>query len=120
MDLSDTEREFGVRIGLEAWPLANPPARVSVAATEPVPAASTIKLFILAALLDSHGLSGEIELRPGDQVGGSGVLNSLSAGRSWSVRDLATLMIIVSDNTATNVLIDLLGVEFINGWIQAR
>lgn len=120
MDVPAIEREFGVTIGLSAWPLAEPAAAVDVAADTPVPAASTIKLFILAALLGSHGLSGEVVMTSEDQVGGSGVLNSLSAGRAWPLTDLATLMIIVSDNTATNLLIDLLGVVFINDWIRAH
>ena len=120
MDLSRLARQFGVDIGLCAWPLHDEAARIEAAADVPVPAASTIKLFILAALLDSRGLHGELTMTAEDQVGGSGVLNSLSPGRSWTIRDLATLMIIVSDNSATNLLIDLLGVEFLNGWIAGH
>lgn len=120
MDIPALEKQFDLTIGLAAWPLSDPGAAVMAAADTPVPAASTIKLYILAALLDSRGLEGNLTMTAEDQVGGSGVLNSLTPGRSWAVRDLATLMIIVSDNTATNLLIDCLGVEFINDWIRGQ
>ncbi|WP_110112285.1 serine hydrolase [Bacillus sp. CGMCC 1.16541] len=41
-----------------------------------------------------------------DKVGGAGVLTSLSDAATLTIKDLLTLMIIVSDNTATNLLID--------------
>lgn len=48
-------------------------------------------------------------------VAGSGVLQFFSDGGSeLSIRDLAVLMIVLSDNTATNILIDLVGKERIN------
>ncbi|MBX5467581.1 MAG: class A beta-lactamase-related serine hydrolase [Firmicutes bacterium] len=83
------------------------------------PAASTIKVPILAELyrrVEEEGLSLDrtLRLRAEDQVGGSGVLADLTPGTRWRLRDLATLMITVSDNTATNLLIDFLGVESVN------
>ena len=46
------------------------------------------------------------------QVGGSGVLEHLGRGTSeLSVRDIAVLMILISDNTATNMLIELVGMD---------
>jgi beta-lactamase class A len=48
-----------------------------------------------------------------DRVDGSGVLKLLQAGASLTLLDLATLMIVVSDNSATNVLIDRLGLATI-------
>lgn len=48
-----------------------------------------------------------------EKVGGSGVIFALSENAKLSIGDLMTLMIIVSDNTATNVLIDILGLETI-------
>jgi beta-lactamase class A len=79
------------------------------------PTASTIKLAIVYELF-TQAAEGKIRL---DQamtldrskaVGGSGVLNELGTP-TLSVRDYATLMVMLSDNTATNVLIDLLGME---------
>lgn len=50
-----------------------------------------------------------------DQVGGSGVLFELGDHTSQlSIRDLGILMIVLSDNTATNMLIDLVGMENVN------
>jgi beta-lactamase class A len=48
------------------------------------------------------------------RVGGSGVLQALSQAASVTVKDLLTLMMIVSDNIATNLLIDMLGIESLN------
>ena len=53
-------------------------------------------------------------------VAGSGVLQFFSDGRSeLSIRDLAVLMIVLSDNTATNILIDLVGKDRINRTMAA-
>jgi len=77
-------------------------------------AASIIKVPIMAAVYEQafHGklaLSDKIVVRAEDMVGGSGVLGSLSPNLELSIYDLVVLMIIESDNTATNVLIDRLG-----------
>lgn len=90
---------------------------------EGFPSASTIKLYIMVRLLEvvaagERGLDDEVVMQASDQVGGSGVLKSLTAGRAWTLRDLAMLMMIVSDNTATNMLIEALGVEAINDFMQ--
>lgn len=90
--------------------------------TKRFPAASLIKLPILwecFSQLESGRLSSEarILLTERDKVGGSGVLQALEAGLALTIQDLATLMIIASDNTATNLLIDLLGQARINAAI---
>lgn len=59
-------------------------------------------------------LDDEITVNKEAVVGGSGVLQALNGPSSWSIHDLLTVMIIVSDNVATNVLIDILGFEAIN------
>jgi beta-lactamase class A len=51
-------------------------------------------------------------------VPGFGVLRSLQPGAVLRLRDLASLMIVISDNTATNALIDRLGIGPINTTIQ--
>lgn len=92
---------------------------------ERFPAASTIKVYVLQALMERVA-AGELDLaderavQAGDRVSGSGVLKALSPGRSYTLLDLATLMIVVSDNTATNMLIDALGVGLINEVIGGR
>jgi len=77
-------------------------------------AASTIKLLILIAVaraIDAGtlDLSATIVPDPGTIVGGSGVLNWLSRDLAPTIADHAWLMIAVSDNTASNVLIDAIG-----------
>lgn len=78
--------------------------------------ASVIKVPILVELFcrrdeDGISLDEKIELTQECKVDGSGVLKELQPGTKFSLFDLATLMIIQSDNTATNMIIDLLGPE---------
>jgi len=94
-----------------------------VASEQPFAAASTIKLPILVALYEAAdrgelSFAEELVVREEDQVGGAGILRLLSPGARVAVRDLATLMIAVSDNTATNMLLDRLGVERVNATCQ--
>lgn len=79
-------------------------------------AASVIKVPIMAAVFSAveHGqltLTDPIILKQEYFVGGSGVLQHLTQGTSLSIRDIIMLMIIQSDNTATNILIDLVGID---------
>ncbi|GKV56400.1 serine hydrolase [Sporosarcina sp. NCCP-2222] len=79
-------------------------------------AASLIKVPIMVAAfkLAEKGdlrLRDQLTLEAEDQVGGCGVLQHMSPGIKLPVHDLVTLMIIQSDNTATNMLIDLVGME---------
>lgn len=103
--------------------------------------ASVIKLWIMSCAyemadqgrldLDSTVILREEDMVPGpgvpdyhsDDVEGhltedmfpeSGMLNYLHAGTELTVRDLIRLMILISDNTACNMMIDLLGMDNIN------
>ena len=90
---------------------------------QPFPTASTIKLAILYELFRLAG-EGRLDLdtpAPLDRahvVGGDGVLKSLGTP-ALSFRDHATLMIVLSDNTATNVLIDRLGFAAVASRMEA-
>lgn len=84
-----------------------------------VPAASVIKVQIMAAAFDAQqkgeiSLSEKIILRDKDKVGGSPILGSEPDGRGFTIRQLIEYMISVSDNTATNLLIDRLGLNSMN------
>jgi beta-lactamase class A len=85
-----------------------------------LPTASVIKIAVLAAAwraVESGRcrLEDQIPLSRGDIVAGSGILKILRPGLSLSFADYLTLMIAVSDNTATNIVIDRLGgVEPVN------
>lgn len=92
---------------------------VQIHGSEKVRTASTIKLPILVDLyaLASEGkirLDEEVTIRATDIVSGSGVLRELSAGTKLRLRDVANLMIVVSDNSATNVCIERIGADSVN------
>ena len=53
------------------------------------------------------------------KVGGSGVLHGMRAGSQWSVGDLLYLMIALSDNTATNMLVALVGTKNVDARMEA-
>jgi beta-lactamase class A len=81
---------------------------------EPFSTASMIKVPIYAAVLrrarqGAFSLDDQVTVSDTDLAGGSGVLAELRPGLRCTVSDLSTLMIVVSDNTATNMLIDLCG-----------
>ncbi|MGG1658809.1 serine hydrolase [Brevibacillus sp. NRS-1366] len=81
-------------------------------------AASVIKVPIMTAVFAEAyagklALEDTIKLRREDLVGGAGVLQHITPGTELTIQDLVTLMIIQSDNTATNMMIDLVGTESI-------
>jgi beta-lactamase class A len=81
-----------------------------------MPTASTIKILVLAELFrqvdaGSMTLDAVSGMVSEDRRGGSGILKDLSTGLELPIRDYATLMIALSDNTATAVLVRLLGRE---------
>ncbi|CAM3786758.1 serine hydrolase [Deinococcus frigens] len=89
------------------------------------PAASTIKVPLLVLALEwaqagRLALEERVTLGAADRVSGAGVLHELGPGLALSWRDVLTLMIIVSDNTATNLVIGVLGVEAVNDWLTAH
>ena len=91
----------------------------SINGDKKVLSASMIKLLILAELMkkiseDKFSLSDTIMMANFMKTGGDGVLKELNAGHHFTLKELATLMIIISDNQATNILIDFLGMENIN------
>ena len=96
---------------------------IAIGADEPFETASTIKTYILACLFDQvekgkASLEDMVEFKEEHAVDGSGVLCALEPGAVLRVKDAATLMIIVSDNVATNMMIDYLGLNTINACIR--
>jgi beta-lactamase class A len=91
---------------------------------EVFPAASIIKLWLLvrglwAAQSGQILLSERLTLQATDRVPGSGVLHELQAGLKLSWQDLLTLMVVVSDNTASNMVLGRLGLEAVQVWLAA-
>jgi len=89
------------------------------AAEESFPSASTIKLAIFYEMMrqvcEGRLDLGEMRaLREQDKVPGCGVLRDLTPGIQLPLRDLATLMMTISDNTASNMCIDAVGIEAVN------
>jgi len=91
----------------------------SVKGNEPVRTASTIKLAIMAecyaeAANGNLNLSEKLRVTEDEKVSGSGIVQDLSAGDELPVRDLVDLMIVLSDNTATNLILNRIGGNAVN------
>jgi len=83
------------------------------------PSASLAKIPLMAAcfLAADHGrikLDRNIALKLSDKLTGSGVLKDMPAGTTFSVERLIGLMIYDSDNTATNIVTNLVGIDYLN------
>ena len=94
-------------------------------ADEMLPTASSIKIAVLAELY-RQAQQGKIKLtdlytlQPSDLVGGSGVAGALTPGVTrLTIRDVAALMISVSDNSAANIIIDRIGMENVNALLDS-
>src|SRR5689334_3433096 len=92
---------------------------------EVMPQASSIKITVLAELYRQAQagklkLTDEYVVRKEDMVPGSDIMLGLTPGVTRvTLRDLATFMVAVSDNSATNVLIDRIGVENVNSMLES-
>jgi beta-lactamase class A len=94
-------------------------------ADEVLPTASSIKIAILAELY-RQAQQGKLKLtdlytlQKSDLVGGSGIAEALTPGTTrLTIRDVAALMISVSDNSATNIIIDRIGMENVNALLDS-
>lgn len=114
---------FHGKVSLYAHDLATGQT-VSIDADEPVPTASVIKLGILYTALQqiragrAH-FDDRLMLHHEDQVPGSGVLLFFDTPMTLTLKDALTLMIAVSDNSATNLVIDDLGLDAIDREISS-
>lgn len=92
-------------------------------ARKSMPAASTIKLPVMVAVFEQlatgrFDLNRRVTLEPQDKDAGSGDLCDAPDGSTYSVSELVDKMIDVSDNTATNMLIRLVGRRRINAEME--
>jgi beta-lactamase class A len=94
-------------------------------AGEVFPQASSIKMTVLAELY-RQAQAGRLKLtdlytvQASDLVPDSDIMNGLTPGVTRiTLRDLATMMVAVSDNSATNVLIDRVGMENVNALMDS-
>jgi beta-lactamase class A len=113
--ISDAEGSIGVA----AWRVSKPDAVLGVNADELYPTASTFKIPLLYALYQmvdrgEISLSKRVRIEAHHRVPGSGVLQDLDNGLEPTIRDLAILMTVVSDNQATDLLYNIVGTERIH------
>ena len=85
--------------------------------------ASMIKLFVMAKVMqDVHdgklSLDEKLTIKKKDVVGGAGVTTWYDAGQQRTIQQLVNVMITDSDNTATNMLIDRIGIKAINDYLK--
>jgi beta-lactamase class A len=97
---------------------------IAIDADEPVQTASVIKLAILYnAMVDVRegkaSWDEKLILKPGEAVGGSGLFHFLDTPVTVTLKDVLTMMVIMSDNTATNMAIDRFSVDAVNARVES-
>jgi beta-lactamase class A len=88
------------------------------------PMASAFKIPILVEVFrqaeaKKFSLDDHVQLADSDRTLGSGVLTLMSPGLSPTIKDLATLMIILSDNQATDILLNKVGAENVTATMRS-
>ena len=117
-DLSFEIRRFNGQAGVvvedlrTGWTLTHQAARS-------FPAASMIKIPMMTACFQAAtegklDLNSRVVVRPADKVSGSGLLKAMPGRNEVRVSQLIDWMITQSDNTATNVLMSRLGIDYFN------
>jgi Beta-lactamase class A len=96
---------------------------IKINCKEEFEAASCLKVFILLEVLKQVNenkltLTDKIVYKKDDYTEGSGILRNLTPGLEFSIEDLLTLTIVLSDNIAANMLIDLVSIDSINKTIR--
>ncbi len=105
--------EAQIDAGVAIWHIESD-TRLDVKGDEPFPMASTFKIPILATACQQLtagliSLDSRLSLADEDKSLGSGILPYFEPGLQPTLRDLLTLMIIISDNTATDMVVEYLG-----------
>ncbi len=90
--------------------------QISINGDKAFPMASAYKIPILVEVFrqveaGKFSLDDRVELTADDRTLGSGILTLMAPGLKPTIRDLATLMIILSDNQATDILLTKVGAE---------
>ncbi|WP_258349194.1 serine hydrolase [Saccharopolyspora gregorii] len=110
--LAGVRPDFPGRLGFAAWDLRERVPVLSGADREVHPASTIKVLVMISALRSVHDglftLDDQVPI-PAERAGGSGVLHELSGVDRLGLGDLITLMIVISDNAATNAVIDAVG-----------
>lgn len=90
--------------------------KIEISPDEQFESASLVKLPIMVEVYNAIDRGeikpdGEMELKESHKVGGSGILKNKPAGSRWKINQLMELMITQSDNTATDMLTELVGMK---------
>jgi beta-lactamase class A len=115
-------QESGAHIGVAVRHIESG-AEVMLDADTPVPLASVVKIPVLVEAFRQLAegrfqLTDRWPLETQHKALGSGILTQFDDGLAPTVKDLLTLMIIVSDNTATDIIMERLGVQSIDRTIH--
>src|ERR1051325_924193 len=121
--IDETQALQGFQISV-ALHRSNPPLALEHAADCPRPAGSLIKLFILAATAafvhaGRTTWDEPIPIGPSDRVAGAGILKYFQLPVVIPLRQLAAYMCWYSDNIATNRLIEVVSLDYINHMAEA-
>ena len=99
-------------------------AAIGIQESEPVRTASTIKLPIMMAVFDAVARgqakwTEPLTVTAAERVSGTGVLASeISEGVQLPLRDVLHLMIVLSDNTATNMILERFSADAVNAYLD--
>ncbi len=123
--VQDVDHGLDGVMGVAIVDLENENAKILVRADEVFPTASSIKIAVLVELY-RQAQNGKLKLQDiytvqsSDLVPDSDIMNGLTPGvTKITLRDVATMMVAVSDNSATNVLIERVGMENVNAMLQS-
>ncbi|MDO9475583.1 MAG: serine hydrolase, partial [Pseudohongiella sp.] len=116
--LIDRAASQGIRMSAGVKDLSSdaPHVELLLGSQASFPPASTIKLLLIAALMQKVDrgimtLDTQVAIEADDVVGGMGILQTESVPQQVTLRRLAELTVTISDNTATNVLVDVVGYD---------
>ncbi len=122
--INDVDRSLDGVLGVAILDLSSG-RKFLLHADDVFPQASSIKIAVLAELY-RQAQDGKLKLtdlytvQASDLVADSDIMNGLTPGVTRiTLRDLATMMVAVSDNSATNVLIDRVGMENVNALMDS-
>lgn len=121
MSVIEAAEKNGARIGVAAH--LPDGSRIGYRENELFKSASTIKIAIMIGLFrqidaGQRSLADEFIMQESDKGKGSGVLLEMHTPLHLTLRDVLYLMMSISDNTATNILIELVGLNQINAIMQ--
>jgi beta-lactamase class A len=129
--IGETERRLDGVLGVAILDLSSG-RELLVRPDEVFPQASSIKIAVLAELYrqaeqSARGTNGNVALtdryvvRAEDLVADSDIMGGLTPGTTQlTLKDLATMMVAVSDNSATNVLIDRVGMAHVEALLERQ